>query len=395
MCRRQQESKRRESDGGGALSTYSETFRALRPTTDVVIVRRAHTDLRRGVRLALGAAVPLVLGVLLGHVEYGVFAALGALPAGFAATTVARAKEHSAAVLLSAFGMAVASFAGAVLADRPWLVVAALASCAYAAGLCSAFSPRISIATLQWPVALLLATATPSGPGGAALRAALVLAGGAWQALLTFLDTRHEQSYERNLRGGVADAVDAVAKRRKQLRRLGVPGAPLARSLRRIGATLHAGLDPRSAHGQHVLRLAVVATVTHSIAIMAGISHGYWAALTAILVLKPEHATTIRRSLDRIGGTAIGVLLGVVLAWIGAAGTLPLLLVATLALVLAYAVFTANYFVFCVFLTGFVVLLLDLLGDGAAQTAVSRLAATALGGTIALAASHIRPREAA
>jgi len=400
MCRREQESKRRESDGGGALSTYSETFRALRPTTDVVIVRRANTDLRRGIRLALGAAVPLVLGVLLGHVEYGVFAALGALPAGFAATTGARAKEHSAAVLLSAFGMAVASFAGAVLADRPWLVVAALASCAYAAGLCSAFSPRISIATLQWPVALLLATATPSGPGGAALRAALVLTGGAWQALLTFLDTRHEQSYsfERNLRGEVAEAADATAKRRKQLRSPGVPGmpgVPLTRSLRRIGATLHAGLDPRSAHGQHVLRLALVATVTHAIAIMAGLSHGYWAALTAILVLKPEHATTIRRSLDRIGGTAIGVLLGVVLAWIGAAGTLPLLLVATLALVLAYAVFTANYFVFCVFLTGFVVLLLDLLGDGAAQTAVSRLAATAIGGTIALAASHIRPREAA
>lgn len=372
------------------MSTYSETFRALRPTTDVVIVRRAHTDLRRGVRLALGAAVPLVLGVLLGHVEYGVFAALGALPAGFAATTGARAKEHSAAVLLSAFGMAVASFAGAVLADRPWLVVAALASCAYAAGLCSAFSPRISIATLQWPVALLLATATPSGPGGAALRAALVLAGGGWQALLTFLDTRHERSYERNVRG---EMVDAVAKPRKQLRRPGVPGLRL--TLRRVGATLHAGLDPRSAHGQHVLRLALVATVTHAIAIMAGLSHGYWAALTAVLVLKPEHATTIRRSLDRIGGTAIGVLLGVVLAWIGAAGTLPLLLVATLVLVLAYAVFTANYFVFCVFLTGFVVLLLDLLGDGAAQTAVSRLAATALGGTIALAASHIRPREAA
>ena len=387
------------------MSTYSETFRALRPTTDVVIVRRAHTDLRRGVRLALGAAVPLVLGVLLGHVEYGVFAALGALPAGFAATTGARAKEHSAAVLLSAFGMAVASFAGAVLADRPWLVVAALASCAYAAGLCSAFSPRISIATLQWPVALLLATATPSGPGGAALRAALVLAGGAWQALLTYLDTRQERNYERNLRGEVAeaadatDATDATAKLRALdvlgVARLPVPRLPVARSLRRIGATLRAGLDPRSAHGQHVLRLAVVATVTHAVAIVAGLSHGYWAALTAILVLKPEHATTIRRSLDRIGGTAIGVLLGVVLAWIGAAGTLPLLLVATLALVLAYAVFTANYFVFCVFLTGFVVLLLDLLGDGAAQTAVSRLAATAIGGTIALAASHIRPREAA
>jgi len=61
---------------------------------------------------------------------------------------------------------------------------------------------------------------------------------------------------------------------------------------------------------------------------------------------------------------------------------------------LGYTVFTANYFLFSVFLTGFVVLLLDLLGDGAGRTVGPRLLATVLGGVIALIASHVRPAAA-
>lgn len=350
------------------MSTYTETFRALRPTAEVVAVHRGHLDVRRGIRLGLGVAVPLAAGVLLGHVEYGVFAALGALPAGFAATTGARAGQHAQAVLLSGVGMAVAGFAGASLSARPWLILAALVLATYTAGLCGNLSQRIGIATLQWPVAMLLATSSPAGAGHAALYAALLLGGSAWQALLTVLDSSREPTV-----AGDADAAPVLDSRL---------------------STLRSGLDPRTEHGQHVLRLTVVVALTHALAAFAGLSHGYWAALTALLVLKPDHAMTIRRSLDRIGGTAFGVLLGVLLAGIGSAGRAPLLLAAVVTLCLAYTVFTANYFVYCVFLTGFVVLLFDLLGQGAADTAVSRLAATAIGGTIALAASHLRPGSA-
>lgn len=356
------------------MSTYSETFHALRPTAKVVAVSRAHVDLRRGVRLGMGVFVPLAAGVLLGHPEYGVFAALGALTAGFAATTGARAGQHAYAVLLSGLGMAVSGFAGAALAQRPWALLGVLVAATFAAGLCGVFSQRFGIASLQWPAALLLATTTPAQP---VQRAALLLAGGAWQALLTALDRRSE-STERN-GGGTAGTRDVDDD--------GVS----VRTLRSIAAKLRDGLDPRSEHGQHVLRLTVVTALTHVLAVSLAVSHGYWAAVTALLVLKPGHTATIRRGLDRIGGTVFGVLFGVVLASVGALGQMPLLLVAAATVCLAYTVFTANYFVFCVFLTGFVVLLLDLLGQSAAETALSRLVATALGGTIALAASHIRP----
>jgi uncharacterized membrane protein YccC len=315
--------------------------------------------------------VPLALGVWLGHSQFGVFAALGALTSGLAATTQARAGQHARAVLLSGLGMAVAGFAGAALADRPWPLLAALIVTTCAAGLCGQFSQRVGIAGLQWPVALLLASTSSGHPW---LWAALLLSGGAWQALLTGIDRRCEPESESE-----SELEDAAGR---------------ARTLRRLAAKAAIGLDPRAEPGQHVLRLTVVVALTDVVAVLTGLPHGYWAAMTALLVLKPGHAATIRRSLDRIGGTACGVLLGVALAGLADAGAAAFLLVAAGTVWLAYAVFTANYFVFCVFLSGFVVLLLDLSGHSAPDIAVCRLVATALGGTMALAASHLRTSTA-
>jgi hypothetical protein len=50
-----------------------------------------------------------------------------------------------------------------------------------------------------------------------------------------------------------------------------------------------------------------------------------------------------------------------------------------------------HYFVFTTFLTGFMVPLLNLLGQSAHEMAGARLLGTLPGGTIALAASHVRP----
>jgi uncharacterized membrane protein YccC len=85
------------------------------------------------------------------------------------------------------------------------------------------------------------------------------------------------------------------------------------------------------------------------------------------------------------------VVLGMLLAAFAALGTTPLIVGAAVTVTLAYIVFPANYFVFTTFLTGFVVLLLDLLGQSAHEMAGARLLGTLLGGTIALAASHVRP----
>jgi uncharacterized membrane protein YccC len=135
-------------------------------------------------RAATGVLVPLVLGYATGHVEYGTFAALGALPTGlvsFQGVTRTRAL----AVLIAAAGMAVSTFVGAATAaSSPWLLVPVITLWSYAAGVCASLGPIANIVSLQWPVAVLIASALPLGPAAAAGRAGLVLAGGLWQGAL-------------------------------------------------------------------------------------------------------------------------------------------------------------------------------------------------------------------
>lgn len=353
------------------MSTYSETVRELRSPGRIAQAPRSALAPIRGARLAFGVMLPLALGVSLGRYDYGVYAALGALPSGFAAM-LGEGRKKPAAVALASAGMALGTFVGALAANTPALLVLFIAAFAYVAGIGGAFSDRVGIAALQWPGALLIATSTPDTPRQAAVRAGLVLAGGLFQTALVALAVH----------AGGADT-DAAS-------------APLPRRTSReftahLAATIRAHVGFSTPHGQHALRLAVTAAIAQSAALLLGLAHPYWAALTAVLVLKTEHVLTVRRALDRIGGTAVGILLGLPLAALAHFGPAALLIGAGVAITLGYTVFAANYFLYSVFLTAFVVVLLDLLGFGAGQTAGPRLLATLLGGTIALVASHARP----
>jgi len=138
----------------------------------------------RAARAAVGVLLPLVLGWASGRIEYGAFAALGALPAGFASFQGV-SRSRLAAIVVASVGMAVSTFVGATTAATlPWLLVPVVIVWAYVAGLVVCLGPRLSIAILQWPVGLLVAVGLPLGPAEAALRAGLVLAGGLFQAAL-------------------------------------------------------------------------------------------------------------------------------------------------------------------------------------------------------------------
>ncbi len=119
-----------------------------------------------------------------GKIEYGSYAALGALPAGFVSFRGV-SWTRVLAVLFAAAGMAVSTFAGATAAySEPWLLVPIVLAWGYASGLLASLGPTVLAVTLQWPVALLIASALPLGPRAAAIRAGLVLGGGVWQSLL-------------------------------------------------------------------------------------------------------------------------------------------------------------------------------------------------------------------
>jgi len=144
-------------------------------------------DVPRAVRGAIGVTLPLALGWMTGHVEYGAYTALGALPAGFASFE-GQTRTRVIGVLIASVGMAVSTFVGATLAaGAPWLLPLVVAVWAYVTGLSVCLGSLASVAVLQWAVALLIAIGLPFDPADAALRSGFVLIGGLLQCALVIV----------------------------------------------------------------------------------------------------------------------------------------------------------------------------------------------------------------
>jgi uncharacterized membrane protein YccC len=146
--------------------------------------RWSAVDVPRALRAGFGMIAPLAIGVATGHLEYGVFAALGAQPAGIVSFQ-GSSRTRVSAVTLAALGMAVCTWVGGVSAwASGWLLFPAVMVFSYLAGLLASLGQRFSVVGLQWAIQVVIASAIPLPPGDATLRAGLVLAGGLWQAAL-------------------------------------------------------------------------------------------------------------------------------------------------------------------------------------------------------------------
>ena len=193
--------------------------------------RWSDADVPRALRAGAGMITPLALGLATGHLEYGVYAALGALPAGMVSFQGA-SRTRVSAVVLAAVGMAVATFTGGVAAYvSGWLLFPAVLIFSYLSGLLATLGQRFQVVGLQWAIQLVIASAIPLPPGDAAVRAALVLAGGLWQGALVVASwavTRGNQE-----RTSLADVYRALAGYAEQNCRpdRGRPG-PAARRVR-------------------------------------------------------------------------------------------------------------------------------------------------------------------
>lgn len=108
---------------------------------------------------------------------------------------------------------------------------------------------------------------------------------------------------------------------------------------------LVANFHRRSLMLRHAARVAIITGLDVVLILLLHIDHGYWLLLTSLIVLQPHVSGTLRRGLERIGGTVAGGILAAVLAvvlhsqWITAAVLFPLALLALAILPLSYAGF--------------------------------------------------------
>jgi uncharacterized membrane protein YccC len=138
---------------------------------------------------------------------------------------------------------------------------------------------------------------------------------------------------------------------------------------------------------RHALRMAVVGAVDVLLMGLFHLSHGFWLAMTSIIVLQPYGSGTVRRSMQRVGGTIAG---GVLAALLAAAihtqgGTVAVI---TVFAVLTLATYPVDYAWYSFFLTPtFVLLSLPHLQDW--RYAGFRMVTTVLGAATAVVAMRL------
>ena len=152
----------------------------------------------------------------------------------------------------------------------------------------------------------------------------------------------------------------------------------------RVLEQLRASFTPQSLALRHAARVALVCGLDVVIILLLHINHGYWLLMTSLIVLQPHVSGTMRRSMERVGGTVAGGILAAVLAatlhsqMATAAVLFPLAL-------LALAILPVSYAAFAFFLTPtFVLAWLPYSGDW--QLALIRTGNTVAGAVISLLA---------
>lgn len=116
--------------------------------------------------------------------------------------------------------------------------------------------------------------------------------------------------------------------------------------------------------------------------------YSYWVLLTILVILKPAFSLTKQRNQERIIGTLIGGLIGVVILAFIPNKTVQFV-VLILFMIGTYSSQRVNYIVMVMCVTPFLLIVFSFLGIGYLSVAGERLLDTLLGGAIALASGYL------
>lgn len=146
---------------------------------------------------------------------------------------------------------------------------------------------------------------------------------------------------------------------------------------------LRGSFDRDSAVLRHAVRVAIVALLSVLVTRALDLPRGYWATLTAVLLLQPYLPATITRGVQRIAGTIAGGMLATVIAAL-VHDPLGIAVVAIALAGISAAVLQLNYALYALFLTPTFVLLAEVHARDAHLVEV-RIANTLLGAGLAVA----------
>ncbi len=314
---------------------------------------------RRALPCMVAIVVCLAAGLLAGHSGAGMVAAGGAMTVGFGSFQWL-GRSRIAPMLWATGGMAISAVAGSLVGHSGPGAVINAAVAGFGAGILLALGPGASWIGQQCAIVALVASGYPVGWDVAVSRAGLILAGGALQTGIMVVTWRWRRFQIEQTEPDPFDGIGPALR------------------------TLWASLTWHSDAMHYALRqgttLAVAAGMEHA----TGLPNGYWVPMTALLVLRPAFQPTFHRGVLRVLGTVVGAALATLLVRELRLDPVAVAALAALFAWLAYALINVNYGLFAIFLTGYIVFLLDFGGLSTQVVVAHRTLNTALGGGLAL-----------
>ena len=195
----------------------------------------------------------------------------------------------------------------------------------------------------------------------------------------------------RSLSGQLRAAVETAATGATEGAHADEPTKFGMQRLRDPVAVIRANVSIDSAVLRHAVRLGVLVSASDVIGRFAHLNRGYWIPLTVVVVLRPDFASTFQRSVLRVLGTVLGLLLATALVhWVPGGQWYSIALVALFFFGMRLAG-PGNLGLGAVCLSALVVILLSLAGIAPHSTVLARGTDTLAGGLLALLAVLLFP----
>ncbi len=145
----------------------------------------------------------------------------------------------------------------------------------------------------------------------------------------------------------------------------------------------------RSNTFRHALRMAAVMGLGYliSLYITTGV-HSYWILLTIMVILKPGYSMTKQRNFQRLAGTIIGGISGILIL-ILVKHEIALFAILLVFMVATYSFIRINYIVAVMFMTPFILILFNFMGVNTIMVAQERILDTVIGSVLAFGSSYV------
>jgi len=134
---------------------------------------------------------------------------------------------------------------------------------------------------------------------------------------------------------------------------------------------------------RYAMRSAIAATVAMFVYLWFGIDHGFWITFSLMIVIQPYFGATLKKAIDRIVGTLLGILVGSFLLYIPQVAYLNTVILFLTFVLMVYYV-KKNYAVSAFFITLNLMLLLNLEAVFSTELMVTRVLCTIGGSGLAI-----------